>query len=265
MDEVVARMRRRADPLAPVEEGHRESLEPTPERLASFARKEPDAADDRLATYRAKRDAAKTSEPVPADAPAPSEGRSFVIQEHHARALHWDFRLEHDGVLVSWALPKGVPTEHGTNHLAVQTEDHPVEYGSFEGTIPAGEYGGGEVTIWDAGTYELEKWRDGKEVIATLHGRGSGTGIDGPRRYALIHTGGHGKADANWLIHLMEPADAPAKAHARPARAAGLAKAEGARASARGGRAAPHPPPRPCSPRPRPAPASTPTRSGPSR
>ncbi|MFD2341555.1 ATP-dependent DNA ligase [Clavibacter tessellarius] len=227
MDEVVARMRRRADPLAPVEEGHRESLEPTPERLASFARKEPDAADDRLATYRSKRDAAKTSEPVPADAPAPSEGRSFVIQEHHARALHWDFRLEHDGVLVSWALPKGVPTEHGTNHLAVQTEDHPVEYGSFEGTIPAGEYGGGEVTIWDAGTYELEKWRDGKEVIATLHGRGAGTGIDGPRRYALIHTGGHGKADANWLIHLMEPADAPAKAHARPARAAGLAKAGG--------------------------------------
>jgi bifunctional non-homologous end joining protein LigD len=232
MDEVVARMRTREDPLAPVEEGHRESLEPTPERLASFARKDGtgDAADpgsDRLATYRAKRDAAKTSEPVPAEPPAPSEGRSFVIQEHHARALHWDFRLEHDGVLVSWALPKGVPTEHGTNHLAVQTEDHPVEYGSFEGTIPAGEYGGGEVTIWDAGTYELEKWRDGKEVIATLHGRGAGTGIDGPRRYALIHTGGHGKADANWLIHLMEPADAPAAGRAAPARSAKLEKAGG--------------------------------------
>ncbi|PPF69582.1 ATP-dependent DNA ligase [Clavibacter michiganensis] len=229
MDEVLARMRRRADPLAPVEEGHRESLEPTPERLASFARKEPagDPAADRLATYRSKRDAAKTSEPVPAEAPAPSEGRSFVIQEHHARALHWDFRLEHDGVLVSWALPKGVPTERGTNHLAVQTEDHPVEYGAFEGTIPAGEYGGGEVSIWDAGTYELEKWRDGKEVIATLHGRGAGTGIDGPRRYALIHTGGHGKADANWLIHLMEPADAPARPHARSARPASLETAGG--------------------------------------
>ncbi|MFT2753664.1 ATP-dependent DNA ligase [Clavibacter sp. Sh2088] len=225
MDEVIARMRKRQDPLAPVEEGHRESLEPTPERLAGFARKDP--ADDRLATYRSKRDAAKTSEPVPEESPTPSEGRSFVIQEHHARALHWDFRLEHDGVLVSWALPKGVPTEHGTNHLAVQTEDHPVEYGSFEGTIPAGEYGGGEVTIWDAGTYELEKWRDGEEVIATLHGRGAGTGIDGPRRYALIHTGGHGKADANWLIHLMEPADAPATPHARPARPAALAKAGG--------------------------------------
>ncbi|MDO4131232.1 ATP-dependent DNA ligase [Clavibacter michiganensis] len=231
LDEVIARMRRRADPLAPVEEGHRESLEPTRERLAGFARKEPaadaDGADDRLATYRSKRDAAKTSEPVPAESPAPSEGSSFVIQEHHARALHWDFRLEHDGVLVSWALPKGVPTEHGTNHLAVQTEDHPLEYGSFEGTIPAGEYGGGEVTIWDAGTFELEKWRDGEEVIATLHGRGDGTGIDGPRRYALIHTGGHGKADANWLIHLMEPTDAPATARAKPARPAALEKAGG--------------------------------------
>ncbi|OUE25305.1 ATP-dependent DNA ligase [Clavibacter michiganensis] len=230
MDEVVARVRKRADPLAPVEEGHRESLEPTRERLAGFERKDPadaEPADDRLATYRAKRDAAKTSEPVPAESPAPTEGRSFVIQEHHARALHWDFRLEHDGVLVSWALPKGVPTEHGTNHLAVQTEDHPLEYGSFEGTIPAGEYGGGEVTIWDAGTFELEKWRDGKEVIATLHGRGDGTGIDGPRRYALIHTGGHGKADANWLIHLMEPADAPGKPHARPARPAALERAGG--------------------------------------
>jgi bifunctional non-homologous end joining protein LigD len=83
------------------------------------------------------------------------------------------------------------------------------------------------VTIWDAGTYELEKWRDGHEVIATLHGRGEGTGIDGPRRYALIHTGGHGKADANWLIHLMEPADAPAKGRSAPARSPALERAGG--------------------------------------
>ncbi len=81
----------------------------------------------------------------------------------------------------------------------MQTEDHPIEYGSFEGSIPAGEYGGGEVTIWDAGTYELEKWRDGEEVIAVLHGEQHGT-----HKYALIHTGGRGGDQANnWLIHLM--------------------------------------------------------------
>jgi bifunctional non-homologous end joining protein LigD len=154
---------------------------------------------DLLEKYRSKRDASKTPEPVPKGRARKSDGTSFVIQEHHASRLHWDFRLEHDGVLVSWALPKGVPTEYKVNHLAVQTEDHPIEYGSFEGDIPKGEYGGGHVDIWDAGSYELEKWRDGKEIIATLHGEKHGT-----HRYALIHTGGEGKAENNWLIHLMK-------------------------------------------------------------
>jgi bifunctional non-homologous end joining protein LigD len=154
---------------------------------------------DRLRTYRSKRNATKTPEPVPAGRARPSKGHTFVIQEHHASHLHWDFRLEHDGVLVSWALPKGVPTDYQKNHLAVQTEDHPLEYGSFEGDIPKDEYGGGRVDIWDAGTYELEKWRDGEEVIATIHGTKHGT-----HRYALIHTGGDGKADKNWLIHLTK-------------------------------------------------------------
>ncbi len=160
---------------------------------------------DKLAKYRSMRDPKKTPEPVPDTAPEPSEGNSFVIQEHHARALHYDFRLEHDGVLVSWAVPKGPPTDPKKNHLAVPTEDHPLDYGSFEGTIPAGEYGGGNVRIWDAGTYELEKWRDGKEVIATLHGRPDG-GLGGaPAKFALIRTG------KDWLIHRMviEDADAP--------------------------------------------------------
>ncbi len=93
----------------------------------------------------------------------------FVIQEHHARRLHYDFRLEHDGVLVSWAVPKNLPTDPDQNRLAVQTEDHPMDYAEFEGDIPAGEYGGGHVSIWDKGTFELEKWRD-KEVIVRLHG-----------------------------------------------------------------------------------------------
>ncbi len=160
---------------------------------------------DRLATYRSMRDPAKTPEPVPSARPSGGAGErapSFVIQEHHARRLHYDFRLERDGVLVSWAVPKGPPTDPKVNHLAVHTEDHPLEYGSFEGTIPAGEYGGGEVTIWDAGSYELEKWREGREVIVTLHGRPGG-GLGGPARFALIHTGRSGKEAQNWLIHRM--------------------------------------------------------------
>ena len=177
---------------------------------------------DRLATYRSMRDAGRTPEPVPAEPPGPRpEGKTFVIQEHHARRLHYDFRLEHDGVLVSWAVPKGPPTDQAVNHLAVQTEDHPLEYGGFEGDIPRGEYGGGNVRIWDAGTYELEKWRDGKEVIATLTGRPDG-GLGGvSRRFALLHTRLGGE-DKNWLIHLMAPAD-PERAAELPAIAPMLA------------------------------------------
>ncbi|MGC9668752.1 non-homologous end-joining DNA ligase [Planosporangium sp. 12N6] len=149
---------------------------------------------DRLAVYRGKRSASRTPEPIPAEGPLPrGDDDTFVIQEHHARRLHWDFRLEHDGVLVSWALPKGLPDEPRTNHLAVHTEDHPLEYASFSGEIPRGEYGGGLVTIWDRGEYECEKWTD-REVKVVLHG-GRARG-----RYALIRT--HGE---NWLIHRMEP------------------------------------------------------------
>jgi len=149
---------------------------------------------DKLSDYRRKRSAARTPEPVPAEGPLPrGNDDTFVIQEHHARRLHWDFRLERDGVLVSWALPKGLPDNPARNHLAVHTEDHPLEYASFEGTIAAGEYGGGRVTIWDRGTYECEKWTE-REVKVRLHGeRAKG-------RYVLFAT------DAkNWLIHRMDP------------------------------------------------------------
>lgn len=195
--EVLKRVARSGDPLAGLTAGHLASLEPTPQRMAGF--QHADGADDRLARYRSMRDGSLTPEPVPAGVAPPTAGQTFVIQEHHASRLHYDFRLEHDGVLVSWALPKGVPTDTKKNHLAVQTEDHPLEYGTFEGTIPAGQYGAGEVTIWDRGTYDLEKWLDGKEVIATLHGEKHGS-----HRYALIQTGGRDGDENNWMIHLMK-------------------------------------------------------------
>src|SRR2546421_4014855 len=112
---------------------------------------------DRLDEYRRKRDAARTPEPVPDAPPARGRNDTFVIQQHHARRLHWDLRLERDGVLVSWAVPRGLPREPGRNHLAVHTEDHPLEYADFHGEIPAGEYGGGPMTIPHPGTYQTEK------------------------------------------------------------------------------------------------------------
>ncbi len=159
-------------------------------------------AHPRLEKYRSMRDPHATPEPFTG---TEGTGNTFVIQEHHASRLHFDFRLEYDGVLVSWALPKGVPESGGKNHLAVQTEDHPLDYATFEGTIPKGQYGAGEVTIWDHGTYELEKWINGREVIATLTGS-EGGGLGGTKKFALIHTGrGQGKAsEGQWLIHLMD-------------------------------------------------------------
>ena len=121
----------------------------------------------------------------------------FVVQEHHARRLHWDFRLERDGVLVSWALPKGVPPDPKKNHLAVHVEDHPLDYIDFAGDIPTGNYGAGHVSIWDHGTYETEKWSD-REVMVVLHG----DQVQG--RYVLFRTNGE-----NWMIHRMDPPQDP--------------------------------------------------------
>ena len=125
---------------------------------------------DRLAPYRDKRSFDRTPEPR-AGRKASSDGPTsrFVIQEHHARRLHWDLRLERDGVLVSWALPRGVPEHPDANRLAVRTEDHPLEYIEFSGVIPKGQYGAGRMTIWDAGTYEAEKF-EAEKVVVRLHG-----------------------------------------------------------------------------------------------
>jgi bifunctional non-homologous end joining protein LigD len=147
---------------------------------------------DRLTEYRRKRDTRRTPEPVPERPPEPGHGDIFVIQQHHARRLHWDLRLERDGVLVSWALPRGLPRDPARNHLAVHTEDHPMEYADFHGEIPAGEYGAGRMTIYDRGTYTTEKWRD-DEVMVVLDGaRESG-------RFVLFQTRGK-----DWMIHRMD-------------------------------------------------------------
>jgi bifunctional non-homologous end joining protein LigD len=152
---------------------------------------------DSLARYRSMRDFGTSPEPDggPADA---GEQPRFVVQEHHARRLHWDLRLERDGVLASWALPRGIPPDPARNAKAVHTEDHPLPYLDFQGEIPAGQYGAGTMTIWDRGTYTCHEWTPDK-VVVTLHGeRARG-------RYALFRAG----AEKDWLIHRMDPPDDP--------------------------------------------------------
>ncbi|WP_018683487.1 non-homologous end-joining DNA ligase [Actinokineospora enzanensis] len=148
-----------------------------------------------LGEYRRKRDAARTPEPVPAEDPARGADNTFVIQEHHASRLHWDVRLERDGVLVSWAVPKGLPTEPGDIRLAVHTEDHPMEYADFEGEIPKGEYGGGRMVIWDRGTYATVKWSD-REVAVVF----AGTRVQG--KYTFFHGG---KSAKDWMVRRSDP------------------------------------------------------------
>ena len=131
--------------------------------------KKTDTADpDKLSEYASKRHFGETPEPKGAKEKK-DDKLIFVIQEHHARALHYDLRLEKDGVLKSWAVPKGIP-ESDQKHLAVETEDHPYEYGSFEGEIPKGQYGAGTVNIWDKGTYETKLWANDK-IEVTLNGQ----------------------------------------------------------------------------------------------
>ena len=146
----------------------------------------------KLSEYERKRDRKQTPEPFGGKR-GKAKALTFVVQRHDARRLHYDFRLERDGVLVSWAVPKGVPLEPGEQHLAVHVEDHPLEYGSFEGEIPKGNYGAGTVEIWDHGTYELlEEKRDGGLTVR-LHGErleghvGARAGAPLRRREELAH------------------------------------------------------------------------------
>ncbi|MBS7548301.1 ATP-dependent DNA ligase [Dietzia massiliensis] len=156
-----------------------------------------DAVVTSLEEYRRKRDRRKTPEPFEGEVEtdrSDGDGPIFVIQEHHARRLHYDLRLEHHGVLASWAVPKNLPTEPKDRRLAVHTEDHPLGYETFEGTIPKGEYGAGHMTVWDRGTYECEKWRE-DEIIVWLDGEK----VSG--RYVLVRT----SAEKNqWIVQYMK-------------------------------------------------------------
>jgi bifunctional non-homologous end joining protein LigD len=152
----------------------------------------------KLSEYRAKRDFAATAEPTGRPDASDEDGHRFVVQEHHATRLHWDLRLEHDGVLASWAIPNGIPADPSDNRLAVRTEDHPLEYLEFHGDIPKGQYGAGTMTIWDRGTYDLHKWEE-RKVEVTFHGeRLSG-------RYGLFPIGRAGDSANDWMIHRMDP------------------------------------------------------------
>ena len=149
-------------------------------------------ASRRLTEYRGKRDPKKTSEPFSGRKRRTKEP-IFVVQRHDARRLHYDFRLERDGALASWAVPKGVPLEPGQRALAVHVEDHPLDYATFEGEIPKGQYGAGTVEIWDNGTYELvEEKRDGGLTVR-LHGKR----LDGTWTLVPAHLDGDPK---NWLL-----------------------------------------------------------------
>ena len=169
---------------------------------------------EKLARYFAKRDMDKT--PEPADLPTSDQEQDplFVMQKHAATNLHYDFRLAADGVLKSWAVPKGPSTDPSTKRLAIATEDHPMAYANFEGVIPAGHYGAGTVLVWDQGSYENTTEENGERITVAqgiekgqltfrLHGQKLRGG------YALIRTGqGKGK---QWLLVKMKDGEADAE------------------------------------------------------
>ncbi|MGH2765910.1 MAG: DNA polymerase ligase N-terminal domain-containing protein, partial [Actinomycetota bacterium] len=169
---------------------------------------------DPLQEYRRKRDPRKTPEPAGGKRRSGRGRLRFVIQQHDATAMHWDFRLEAGGVLKSWAVPKGPSTDPREKRLAMPTEDHPIEYATFEGVIPEGEYGAGPVIVWDAGTYRNLSEKDDREVPvedAVEAGRVK-IFLEGEKLrggYALTRTGGDGRP--RWLLVKMRDEHADAR------------------------------------------------------
>jgi DNA ligase D-like protein (predicted 3'-phosphoesterase) len=174
---------------------------------------------DKLGAYRDKRDFRSTGEPAGGRSRC-SGGRCFVIQQHAASRLHYDFRLEVGGVLVSWAVPKGLSTDPRDKRLAIRTEDHPLDYVDFEGVIPAGQYGAGTVLVWDTGRYRNLRARKGRDSRSMEHALDDGlveVWLEGEKLtggYALKRIKGGKKP--RWLIIKMN--DDHADARRRPTR-----------------------------------------------
>src|SRR3954449_200444 len=160
-----------------------------------------------LDQYHRKRDFGKTPEPSGAAAAPAGTGR-FVIQRHRARRLHYDFRLEIEGVLVSWAVPKGLTLDPAPRHLAVHVEDHPLAYADFEGVIPRGEYGGGDVIVWDRGTWALHGATSAADAVAAgeLHVDLHGQKLHG--RFVLVRTDRGSGDREQWLVFHKRDDDA---------------------------------------------------------
>ncbi|HYH64098.1 MAG TPA: non-homologous end-joining DNA ligase [Urbifossiella sp.] len=185
-----------------------------------------------LEAYRAKRDFENTDEPSGARSARGNARPIFVVQEHHASHLHYDFRLEADGVLKSWSVPKGPSLDPAVRRLAVEVEDHPVGYAAFEGTIPKGQYGGGTVTIWDRGTYEGAT--PGKTVAEAVAGGRLEFVMHGERlkgRFTLVRMKARGRGKPQWLLIKSRDAFAEAgsetpAAPPRPTRAVKPARAQ---------------------------------------
>jgi DNA ligase D-like protein (predicted 3'-phosphoesterase) len=166
--------------------------------------------EDTLKKYKQKRDSEKTPEPFTSEKVSPDKPK-FVVQKHDASRLHYDFRLEVDGVLKSWAIPKGPSTDPGQKRLAIPTEDHPLDYVDFEGVIPPGNYGAGTVIVWDTGTYRNLKEKNGQKITmdASIEEGHVEFWLEGEKLkggYALIHTGSAGRKF--WLFLKMNDLEA---------------------------------------------------------
>jgi bifunctional non-homologous end joining protein LigD len=170
--------------------------------------------NDRLKVYREKRDFSRTPEPAPKSKRKASRKLGYLIQKHAARRLHYDFRLEHDGALLSWAVPKGPSYDTADKRLAVRTEDHPIEYGRFEGTIPEGEYGAGTVMLWDRGTWQPEGDVDEELAKGKLAFKLFGKRLKGRWALVRLRPSKRDKGKENWL--LIKERDELARAEKRP-------------------------------------------------